>query len=102
MGELDNPLDQSRRKLITNNPACRDKYVEILSTLFDGHKIIEKVNELQGQVNTDSISMEETITRYEKLDAQITEFMLSTEKHCRRSTCGHVWSIKLATAAQTV
>eukprot|EP00957_Ditylum_brightwellii_P030386 2301423-Ditylum_brightwellii.AAC.1 len=90
MGELDNPLGQSRRKLIANNPACRDKYVEILSTLFDDHKIIEKVNELQGQVNTDSISTEEAITRYEKMDAQITEFMLSAEKRCRRSTCGHV------------
>eukprot|EP00957_Ditylum_brightwellii_P053420 4048701-Ditylum_brightwellii.AAC.1 len=102
MGELDNPLDQSCRKLIANNPACRNKYVEILSTLFDNHNIIEKVNELQCQVNTDSISTEEAITRYEQLDAQITEFMLSAERRCRRSTCGHVWSIKLATAAQTV
>eukprot|EP00957_Ditylum_brightwellii_P056669 4294987-Ditylum_brightwellii.AAC.1 len=73
-----------------------------MSTLFDNHKIIEKVNELQGQVNTDAILTEEVITRYEKLDAQITEFMLSGEKRCRRSTCGHVWSIKLATAVRTV
>ena len=94
--------EERRQKLIANNPACRDKYVELLSTLFDDHKIIEKVNELQGQVNTDSISTEEAITRYEKLDAQITEFMLSAEKRCRRNTCGHVWSIKLATAARTV
>eukprot|EP00957_Ditylum_brightwellii_P066522 5050304-Ditylum_brightwellii.AAC.1 len=86
MGDHDNPLDQTRRKMIANNPACRDKYVEILSTLFDDHKISQKVNKLQGQVNTDSISTEEAITQYEKLDAQITEFMLSAEKRCRRST----------------
>eukprot|EP00957_Ditylum_brightwellii_P193212 14711746-Ditylum_brightwellii.AAC.1 len=47
MGELDNPLDQSCQKLIANNPACRDKYVGILSKLFDDHKIIEKVKELR-------------------------------------------------------
>jgi hypothetical protein len=102
MGNHDNPLDQTQRKLIANNPACRDKYVEILSTLFDDHKIVEKVNKLHGQVSTDLIPLAEAITQYEKLDAQITEFMLNAEKRCRRSTCGHVWSIKLATAARTV
>eukprot|EP00957_Ditylum_brightwellii_P001643 127364-Ditylum_brightwellii.AAC.1 len=102
MGKLDNLLDQSRRKLIANNPACRDKYVEILSKRFDDHKIIENFKELRRRVNTDSISTEEAITRYEQLDAQRTEFMLSAKRCCRRSTCGHVWSIKLAMAARTV
>eukprot|EP00957_Ditylum_brightwellii_P022291 1682145-Ditylum_brightwellii.AAC.1 len=39
---------------------------------------------------------------YEKLDQQITEFMLSAEKCCRKGKTGHVWPIKLVTAARLV
>eukprot|EP00957_Ditylum_brightwellii_P119740 9135874-Ditylum_brightwellii.AAC.1 len=42
LGALDNPLDQTQRKLVANNPTCRDKYVKILTNLFSDHKICKK------------------------------------------------------------
>eukprot|EP00957_Ditylum_brightwellii_P049404 3748806-Ditylum_brightwellii.AAC.1 len=38
LGNFDNPLDQNQRKLVANNPTCRDKYVKILTNLFNDYK----------------------------------------------------------------
>eukprot|EP00957_Ditylum_brightwellii_P149911 11417052-Ditylum_brightwellii.AAC.1 len=99
---FNNPLDQNQRELVANNPTCRDKYVQILSNLFKDHKVCGKVAELRHQVNEKTITLHDAISIYEKLDQQITEFMLSAEKRCRKGEIGNVWSIKLVTAARLV
>eukprot|EP00957_Ditylum_brightwellii_P123085 9384978-Ditylum_brightwellii.AAC.1 len=102
LGALDNPLDQNQRKLVANNPTCRGKYVKILMNLFNDHKVCKKVAKLQRQVNEKSITLNEAISVYEKLNQQITEVMLSAKNHCRKGKTGHVWSLKLVTAARLV
>eukprot|EP00957_Ditylum_brightwellii_P042548 3221610-Ditylum_brightwellii.AAC.1 len=75
LGALENPLDQNHRKLVANNPTCRGKYAEILTNLFNDHKVCRKVAKLQRKVNEKFITLNEAISVYEKLDQQITEFM---------------------------
>eukprot|EP00957_Ditylum_brightwellii_P063779 4839498-Ditylum_brightwellii.AAC.1 len=67
--------------------------------MFTDHKVCKKVAKLQHQVNEKSITLDEAISVYEKLDQQITEYMLSAENQCQRGKTGHVWSLKLVTAA---
>eukprot|EP00957_Ditylum_brightwellii_P008673 658423-Ditylum_brightwellii.AAC.1 len=81
---MDNPLDTAQRNLVPNNPACRDKYVNLLSKLFKEHKIYGKVADVNNKVLTGAISAADATDIYERSDSQITQFMLGAEKQCRK------------------
>eukprot|EP00957_Ditylum_brightwellii_P165394 12592861-Ditylum_brightwellii.AAC.1 len=79
LGTSDNPVDQCSRNLVANNPACWEKYVK-----------------------EETITTKGLIEKYKLLDKQITEFMLSTKKKCRKDKKGYLWSLKLVLAARCV
>eukprot|EP00957_Ditylum_brightwellii_P000692 54421-Ditylum_brightwellii.AAC.1 len=101
-GSINNPIDGTRRNLIANNPICRDRYVEILFDLFNTNNIPNKVRNLHLKITAKSIDIALAIVTYERLDTQITEFMLRAEKKHRKVKRGHLWSLKLVEAARRV
>eukprot|EP00957_Ditylum_brightwellii_P149718 11401567-Ditylum_brightwellii.AAC.2 len=91
LGTVDNPIEKLSRNLVANNPACQDKYVDQLTRYFEEYKICKWVERLYEQVKNKNISTQEVIDAYELLNKQITEFVLSSERKCRKpkqGTCG--------------
>eukprot|EP00957_Ditylum_brightwellii_P099205 7556006-Ditylum_brightwellii.AAC.1 len=61
------------------------------------------MDKLYNKVKSGHYNKHTVAESYEQLDRQITEIMLGAEKKCRTpKKTGHVWSIKLVTAAREV
>eukprot|EP00957_Ditylum_brightwellii_P184179 14028944-Ditylum_brightwellii.AAC.1 len=56
--------------------------------------------DLKKDLDTSTIAINQGIKKYNRLDKQITELMLHTEKHCRKGQHGYVWSLKLVAATR--
>jgi hypothetical protein len=102
MGKTTNPVDSARRNLISGNPAGRENYCEDLKTQFAKHYIVDKVDTLYNTIKSNNYDISDITARYETIDRQITEMMLSAERNCRTPTTGKAWSIKLVQAARQV
>eukprot|EP00957_Ditylum_brightwellii_P062561 4747755-Ditylum_brightwellii.AAC.1 len=64
--------------------------------------ILDRVKKLEQDLEQRLISDHVGINRYDALDQEITQLMLSAEKRCCRRQQGHAWSVKLVNATRKV
>eukprot|EP00957_Ditylum_brightwellii_P025416 1922209-Ditylum_brightwellii.AAC.1 len=88
-GVYNHPMDQSNRGLLSDNLKQCEKYMDLLSNYFQTHNIEECVKKLSEDLEKKFFSLTEGIMKYNILDKEFTNFMLSTEKKCNRQAQGY-------------
>eukprot|EP00957_Ditylum_brightwellii_P139506 10632453-Ditylum_brightwellii.AAC.1 len=68
LGQVNNLIDWSSRNLITSNPKCRDRYVNILNEVFDCNNICARVEKLYTDIKHTNISTTTAIEQHEQID----------------------------------
>eukprot|EP00957_Ditylum_brightwellii_P149590 11391177-Ditylum_brightwellii.AAC.1 len=61
---------------------------------------MQRVDKLYNKIKKGRFDLQDEVEQYETLDKQITEIMLSAERHCRKPKTGKAWSIELVMAAR--
>eukprot|EP00957_Ditylum_brightwellii_P024818 1875681-Ditylum_brightwellii.AAC.1 len=79
-GEYNNPIDSGKKGLVSDNPKCSEKYLDILSEYFKTHNIAAQVQCLTAELENRAITLSDGIQKYETLNKEITQFMFSAEK----------------------
>jgi hypothetical protein len=88
------------RKLRLQDPRVVKKYRSALHDRLESHDVFNRLEMLQDKLTKHEWTAN-CIDEYEKLDATITESMLSAEKDIsKRVTCTYQWSPKLKIAVQ--
>ena len=74
------------RRLNTKIPQTEAKYINRLESLMEHHKMVDKVQRYLGQVQ----SKEELRTGLDDLDAEMKQYMIASEKRCRKIKSGRI------------
>eukprot|EP00957_Ditylum_brightwellii_P018356 1382113-Ditylum_brightwellii.AAC.1 len=65
MGKTNDPVDATRRNLVSGNPKGRENYCETLQTLFTQHIIFTKVNWPCNKIKNGCYTHNEVTVQYE-------------------------------------
>ena len=76
----------TERRLNTNIPSGELYYINRLEELIRKHKIVERV----GQAHENSTSKASLKIKLDKIDEEQKDYMLHTEKKCRRIKSGRI------------
>ena len=76
------------RRLISSQPQSVTNYIERSEQLFEEHRIHKKIKDIQQM--WDTWSQDEREVRLNKIDAEVTSLLLSTEKVYRKLRIGVV------------
>eukprot|EP00957_Ditylum_brightwellii_P017180 1295031-Ditylum_brightwellii.AAC.1 len=77
---MPNVLGPNARNLVESNPAAQEKYVSTLEQSFKNSRISKRVEKLEHDLKYKIISRQEGVTKYKKIDKEITGMMLGLEK----------------------
>ena len=104
--QLSDLINPQYRTLRLNNAEAIKKYTTHLTRLYQKHKVLERLLELDKslQDSTTPDQREYWIEKMVKLDQERTDYKRSAEKQCAKShlTIKHPWSAKLCQAGQTI
>jgi hypothetical protein len=92
---------QQSRKLTSTNPRTMVQYIQHVRQAFQSNNICKRVQALHDTMAADNHATTAQIETYLKLDAQITEMLLTAESKCRKDTGGdYFWSPEYQSAQQ--